>query len=82
MTVQGENNFSSTHSPAYALDLVPDRRPNMNPKLAGHMDCSACRGTFLFYDRLRHVAIAKLDHLICCCQSTSVGVALLGTWPM
>ena len=33
----------------------------MNPKLAGHMDCSACRGTFLFYDRLRCVAIAKLD---------------------
>ena len=33
----------------------------MNPKLADHMDCSACRGTFLFYDRLRHVAIAKLD---------------------
>ncbi|KAL5502924.1 hypothetical protein EMCRGX_G009782 [Ephydatia muelleri] len=61
VTEQGENNCASTHSPAYALDLVPDRRPNMNPKLAGHMDCSACRGTFLFYDRLRHVAIAKLD---------------------
>ena len=23
--------------------------------------CSACRGTFLFYDRLRQVALAKLD---------------------
>ena len=33
----------------------------MNPKLAGHMDCSACRGTFLFYDRLRRVALSKLD---------------------
>ena len=61
VTEQGENNCASTHSPAYGLDLVPDRRPNMNPKLAGHMDCSACRETFLFYDRLRHVAIAKLD---------------------
>ena len=58
----GVNNCcASTHSPAYALDLVPDRRPNMNPKLAGHMDCSACRGTFLFYDRLRRVALSKLD---------------------
>ena len=58
----GVNNcFASTHSPPYALDLVPDRRPNMNPKLAGHMDCSACRGTFLFYDRLRRVALSKLD---------------------
>ena len=61
VTEQGENNCASTHSSAYALDLVPDRRPNMNPKLAGHMDCSARRGTFLFYDRLRCVAIAKLD---------------------
>ena len=58
----GVNNCcASTHSPAYALDLVPDRRPNMNPKLAGRMDCSACRGTFLFYDRLRRVALSKLD---------------------
>ena len=58
----GVNNCcASTHSPAYALDLVPDRRPNMNPKLAGHMDCSACRGTFLFYDRLRRMALSKLD---------------------
>ena len=57
----GNNCCASTHSPAYALDLVPDRRPNMNPKLAGHMDCSACRGTFLFYDRLRRVALSKLD---------------------
>ena len=57
----GNNCCASTHSPAYALDLVPDRRPNMNPKLVGHMDCSACRGTFLFYDRLRRVALSKLD---------------------
>ena len=58
----GVNNCcASTHSPAYALDLVPDRRPKMNPKHAGHMDCSACRGTFLFYDRLRRVALSKLD---------------------
>ena len=45
------------------LDMVVGRRPNMNPKLASHMDCSACRGTLLFYDRLRCVAIAKLDQI-------------------
>ena len=62
MAELGVNNCcASTHSPAYALDLVPDRRPNMNPKLAGHMDCSACMGSFLFYDRLRCVALYKLD---------------------
>ena len=59
---QSEINGTTTHSPAYALDLVPDRRPNnKNPKLGGYLGCSACRGTFLFYDRLRHVALAKLD---------------------
>ena len=58
---QSEINGASTHSPAYALDLFPDRRPNKNPKLGGYLGCSACRGTFLFYDRLRHVALAKLD---------------------
>ena len=61
MTKQDENNGATTHSPIYALDIVPDRRPNMNSKLAGHMDCNACRGTFQFYNKLRHVAIAKLD---------------------
>ena len=49
------------HNRQHALDMVPDRRPNRNPKLAGHMDGSACRGTFLLYDRLRRVALAKLD---------------------
>ena len=58
---QSEINGATTHSPAYALDLVPDRRPNRNPKLGGYLGCSAFRGTFLFYDRLRHVALAKLD---------------------
>ena len=48
-----EINGATTHSPAYALDKVPDRRPNRNPKLGGYLGCSACRGTFLFYDRLR-----------------------------
>eukprot|EP00731_Ephydatia_muelleri_P027492 Em0019g365a len=58
---QSEINGTSTHSPVHALDLAPDRRPNKNPKLGGYLGCSACRGTFLFYDRLRQVALAKLD---------------------
>ena len=49
------------HNRQHALDMVPNRRPIRIPKLAGSMDVSACRGTFLFYDRLRHVALAKLD---------------------
>ena len=53
--------MAQPHSSAYALDLVPDRRPNRNSKLGGYLGCSACRGTFLFYDRLRHVTLAKLD---------------------
>ena len=61
MIDRSEINGATTHSPAYALDLAPDRRPNRNPKLGGYLACSACRGTFLFYDRLRHVALAKLD---------------------
>ena len=58
---QSEINGTSTHSPVHALDLAPDRRPIKNPKLGGYLGCSARRGTFLLYDRLRQVAFAKLD---------------------
>ena len=84
---QNEINGATTHSPAYALDLVPDKRPNRNPKLGGYLGCSACRGTFLFYDRLRHVALAKLDQDPTRLSEIadvllSMSVALLGIWLM
>eukprot|EP00731_Ephydatia_muelleri_P013287 Em0007g597a len=60
-TSQLENLRTGLNHTFNALDLVPDRRPNKNPKLGGYLGCSACWGTFLFYDRLRHVAVAKLD---------------------
>ena len=37
------------------------RRTNMNPKLAGTWNAVHAEGTFLFYDRLKRVATAKLD---------------------
>ena len=58
---QNESNCATTHSPVFALDLVPDRRPNKGPKPGGHMECHACRGPFLFYDKLRYVALTKLN---------------------
>ena len=58
---QNESNGATTHSPVFALDLVPDRRPNKGPKPGGHMECHACRGPFLFYDKLRYVALTKIN---------------------
>ena len=43
------------------LDLASDRRPNRNPKPGGHLECGSCLCTFLFYDKLRSVAVAKLN---------------------
>ena len=57
---QNESNGATTHSPVFALDLVPDRRPSKGPKPGGDMECHACRGPFLFYDKLRYVALTKL----------------------
>ena len=34
---------------------------NKGPKPGGHMECHACRGPFLFYDKLRYVALTKLN---------------------
>lgn len=51
----------TTHSPVFSLDLASDRRPNKNPKPGGHLECSSCLSTFLFYDKLRSVARAKLN---------------------
>ena len=56
-----QSNSATTHSPVYALDFVPHRKPNKNPKAGGWLECYACRSPFLFYDRLRHVAVTKLD---------------------
>ena len=43
------------------LDLASDCRPNRNPKPGGHLECGSCLCTFLFYDKLRSVALAKLN---------------------
>ena len=32
-----------------------------NPEPGGHLECSSCLSTFLFYDKLRFVALAKLE---------------------
>ncbi|KAL5484240.1 hypothetical protein EMCRGX_G020702 [Ephydatia muelleri] len=58
---QSECSGFSTHSPVFSLDLVPNRKPKRDPKLGGHLECNACRGPFVFYDRLRQVALNKLD---------------------
>ena len=60
-SVVDQSNSATTHSPVFALDLVPNRKPNKNPKAGGRLECSACRSPFLFFDRLRHVAVTKLD---------------------
>ena len=84
--VESKINFATTHSPVFSLDLAPNR----NPKAGGQLECNACRSTFLFYDRLRHVALARLDEdppdcprwLMCCLLCISVSVARIGIWPM
>ena len=52
---QSECNRATTHLPVFSLDL--ERALN----LSGHLDCHACRGPFLFYDKLRYVALPKLN---------------------
>ena len=59
--VESKSNFATTHSPVFSLDLAPNRKPNRNPKAGGQLECNACRSTFLFYDRLRRVALTRLD---------------------
>ena len=59
--VESKSNFATTHSPVFSLDLAPNRKPNRNPKAGGQLECNACMSTFLFYDRLRRVALARLD---------------------
>ena len=59
--VESKSNFATTHSPVFSLDQAPNRKPNRNPKAGGQLECNACRSTFLFYDRLRRVALTRLD---------------------
>ena len=60
-SVVENSNSATTHSPVFSLDLTSHRKPNKNPKAGGHLECNACRGPFLFFDKLRHVALMKLD---------------------
>ena len=59
--MESKSNIASTHSPVLSLDLSPNRKPNRNPKAGGQPECNACRSTFVFNDRLRHVALTRLD---------------------
>ena len=54
-----EDDCTTTHSPVFSLDLASDCRPNMNPKQGGHLEFSSCLCTFLFYDKLRSVALGQ-----------------------
>ncbi|KAL5486772.1 hypothetical protein EMCRGX_G019295 [Ephydatia muelleri] len=60
-TVASDSNDATTHSPVFSLDLAPQRKPNKTSKAGGHLECSACRSPFLFYDKLRKVCMAKVD---------------------
>ena len=60
-SVVENSNSATTHSPVFSLDLTSHRKPNKNPKASGQLDCNACRSPFLFFDKLRHVALIKLD---------------------
>ena len=60
-TVASDSSNATTHSPVFSLDLAPQRKPNKTSKAGGHLDCSACRSPFLFYDKLRKVCMAKVD---------------------
>ena len=55
------SNCATTHSPVFSLDLTSHRKPKKNPKAGGHLECNVCRSPFLFFDKLRHVALIKLD---------------------
>eukprot|EP00731_Ephydatia_muelleri_P000275 Em0001g275a len=54
-----ENDCATTHSSIFSLDLVS--ACNRSPKPGGHLCCSACRSPFQFYDKLRCIAMAKLN---------------------
>ena len=56
-----ESISATTHLPGFSLDLVPDKKPSKDPKPGGRLECCACRGPYLFYDKLRHVVLSKLD---------------------
>ena len=60
-TVASDSNNATTHSPVFSLDLALQRKPNKTSKAGGHLECSACRSPFLFYDKLRKVCMAKVD---------------------
>eukprot|EP00731_Ephydatia_muelleri_P037223 Em0421g4a len=60
-TVASDSNNATTHSEVFSLDLAPQRKPNKTSKAGGHLECSACRSPFLFYDKLRKVCMAKVD---------------------
>ena len=56
-----EHNERIRQPPEFSLDLVPDKKPSKNLKPGGRLECCACRGPYLFHNKLRHVALCKLD---------------------
>ena len=53
---------SLLHSPKYTLDLAEDHAPRVDPKRIGYLDCTACRGPYLFFDSLRRIAFARFEN--------------------
>ena len=59
---QNESSGFSTHSHQCSCwTWFLNKKPNSSPKHGGHLKCSACRGPFVFYNRLRQVALNQLD---------------------
>eukprot|EP00731_Ephydatia_muelleri_P017318 Em0010g416a len=56
-----ENQLFNAYQELEKLAAQSDRKPNKTSKAGGHLECSACRSPFLFYDKLRKVCMAKVD---------------------
>ena len=52
---------ATSHTPSHTLDLAKDHAPRTDHRTIGFLECSACRGPYLFYDKLCQIAMAKFE---------------------
>ena len=52
---------ATSHTPSHTLDLAKDHAPRTDHRMIGFLECSACRGPYIFYDKLRQIAMAKFE---------------------
>ena len=52
---------ATSHTPSHTLDLAKDHAPRTDHRTIGFLECSACRGPYLFYDKSRQIAMAKFE---------------------